>query len=134
MPGIFCAKKKVKTNVKEWFSDGLGGGDGLRAKLDESSYEEGSIWKELADLCGEQKNNDYFVFYVLSEEKEQSSAAREEYKNYLLDQGYEFQSTDDVYGDIYIKKNYAVLVPELSEPMRWKEYPDGQYTLCLYFY
>lgn len=28
MPGIFCAKKKVKTNVKEWFSDGLGGGAG----------------------------------------------------------------------------------------------------------
>lgn len=105
-----------------------------RMKVSEEDYEYDSVWKKLAEFCGEQKKNVQYGFYALSEDEEQASIKREAYKNYLQEQGYEFQSTDDVYGDIYIKGSYAVMIPELGDPIKWSEDSEKQYSLHIYFY
>lgn len=93
-----------------------------------------SIWKELSELCGEEKKYDYYGCYGLGEDQEQAQAMREEYKSYLQEQGYEYQGTNAVFGDIYVKGGYAVMVKELIGPVSWSDKTTGQYGVYVWFY
>lgn len=93
-----------------------------------------SIYKELSEICGEQKDYSQYGCYALGEDQEQALAIRENYKSHLLEQGYEYQRTDNTYGDIYIKGSYAVMVQDIVGPVNWSDESKGQYGLFVWFY
>lgn len=88
----------------------------------------------IAQKCGEQKKTGYYGCYATGTDKEQASAVRDEYLEYLTSQGYEFLVEDTTYGDIYTKGAYAVLVGNVTGPVSWNDKVSGQYGVVIHFY
>lgn len=88
--------------------------DTLYDKIPSKDYRDAehnySVWKTASELCGEQKDYFYYGCYGLGEDQEQAEAMREEYKGYLLEQGYEYKESNAGFGDIYVKDSYVVMV------------------------
>lgn len=109
-----------------------------RNKIDSAAYKDGqeypSIWKELSEVCGEQKNYDQYGCYALGTDQEQAAAVLKEYESYLQEQGYVYLRTDSGFGDIYTKEKYAVMVKGVIGPVNWDDEVSGQYGMFIWFY
>lgn len=90
----------------------------------------------LIEMSGVEKKHYYVMTYTLGDNKELAEAKREEYINYLIDQGFVLKEDDsEVYGGFYVKgANVIVIADEIVGPVHWDDESEGQYGFYIWLY
>ena len=106
-------------------------GNSSRIPSDAYNYENpySFTYKDRKELCSEQKDYEFECFYGMGEDEAQANAWLEEYKKYLLEQGFEYLKTDGTYGDIYFNGSYILLISDV-----YLLNSNGKYAVRIYYY
>ena len=86
-------------------------------------------YEEMSELCGKRKFYEYKCYYALGKDEAQAETSLEEYKKYLLEQGFEYVRADGfLRNGAYIKGSYMVGISGVYH------IESGWYTLYIYYY